>query len=282
VIPAKQGWKPLVVLAVCASVVGCSDAKPGPPTASEKSSVRTDVTPASSVTYNMDDVAADFPNGTYAIDSDSAIDSRGTPLPSPDLLPGSEDFCRDAFKPVYLYWNGPNGIVGFLLPPPQLFVKYRQGKYTSPRGLVFFKAVYETIAPAEGEDADGDVWRFQGQFNALCRGGQYELGPIVFSGQLIVTQDPITTPVLVRHGASGGGSCEDDYQYAYGGSYDPYSAGSTDNSGCGTPTDDGTIGVGGGSSTGSNCHTEYIYVDMSQDGGLTWTTIWEGETLVCG
>jgi hypothetical protein len=249
----------------------------GPPT-------HRDVIPSTNVIYSMDDVAADFPDGTYAFDSDTSRGTRGTPTIAPDLSDGSEDFCRDAFKPVYLHWNGPSGIVSFLLQPPQLFVSYRQGTYRSPRGLIFFRAIYETITPSEGTDADGDVWRFLGRFNALCRGGQYEIGPLVFRGQLIVTEDPITTPVFVRHsgGGAGGGGCENDTQYTYE-TYDPYNAGLGDNTGCGTGVSgSGTGGSGGGGSGGAtNCHTEYIYIDVSTDGGLTWTTIWEGDALVC-
>jgi hypothetical protein len=48
---------------------------------------------------------------------------------------------------------------------------------------------------------------------------------------------------------------------------------------------DGTTGdcqgTGGTTPPGSNCHDEYVYVERSTDGGVTWTVIWEGWTIVC-
>lgn len=272
----------LLALLASGLLAACSDAKPGPVAAPTVVPAHHDVAPETNVIYNMDDIAADFPEGTFALDTDSSVDSRGTPSIAPDVIDGSTEFCRDAFKPVYLHWNGPDGIVSFLLNPPQLFVSYRAGTFKGRTGLIFRKAVYETVTPSQAEDAVGSVWRFQGRFNALCRGGEFELGPIVFNGQVIVTQDPITTPVLVSRGSGGGGAgtCDIDTYYSYE-TYDPYSPTMEDNSGCGTGDYGGETGVGGGSDGGANCHTEYIAVDMSTDGGLTWTTIWEGEALIC-
>ena len=62
-------------------------------------------------------------------------------------------------------------------------------------------------------------------------------------------------------------------------SYDPYSALDVDNGDCESPP---VIDDSGGGAGRSDCRTEYLYVDVSTDGGLTWTTVWEGEVEVCG
>jgi len=58
--------------------------------------------------------------------------------------------------------------------------------------------------------------------------------------------------------------------------YDPYSS---FDSGGGTSCS-GTSG-NGDSGSGLVCHTEYIYIDISYDGGLTWEGWWEGYATVC-
>ena len=64
--------------------------------------------------------------------------------------------------------------------------------------------------------------------------------------------------------------------------YDPSDpSGLPDDSDC----DDESGGGGGGGTWpgpgGSTCHTEYIYIEVSDDGGLTWTVWWEGYATVC-
>ena len=61
-------------------------------------------------------------------------------------------------------------------------------------------------------------------------------------------------------------------------SYDPYDNGGADAASCEDPLEGGSAGGMGG----AGCHTEYIYVDISTDGGVTWTTVWQGEVEVCG
>lgn len=58
------------------------------------------------------------------------------------------------------------------------------------------------------------------------------------------------------------------------GPYDPYAVSSEDE--C---DDSGNGGNGGGSP--STCWNEYVYVEISYDGGLTWETMWEGWATVC-
>ena len=59
--------------------------------------------------------------------------------------------------------------------------------------------------------------------------------------------------------------------------YDPYDpdAGGAD---CSSEENGG----GGGGGAGSNCRTEYIVIEVSYDGGSTWSTFWEGNAQVCG
>ena len=40
-------------------------------------------------------------------------------------------------------------------------------------------------------------------------------------------------------------------------------------------------GSGGGDGGGATCHDEYIYVEVSYDGGVTWEVLWEGWAQVC-
>jgi hypothetical protein len=48
-----------------------------------------------------------------------------------------------------------------------------------------------------------------------------------------------------------------------------------------TGTTGGCDGTGGTTPPSSNCHDEYVYVERSTDGGVTWTVIWEGWSIVC-
>jgi hypothetical protein len=172
----------------------------------------------------------------------------------------------------------------FHLDPPLLFVAYRTGTYTSPRRLVFRRAIYETIQSSEATDPAGNVWRFTGRYNALCRGGELELGPVVFGAQVVVAQDPITRPVLVRRG-TGGDECGDgpgdDWYYME--SYDPYSPTPDDNGDSTVTTSCGGGGPGGAGFDPANysCTWDYITIEISYDGGKTWHHFWSGWAQVC-
>lgn len=221
--------------------------------------------------WNVGDIAADFP-GTYSID-DSQEGASATPYILVDPLTGNKDFCRDHFKPIDLHWDGGDGLMSYHLDPPLLFRGYRSGTYKSNRGLVFQKAIYETIQSSEATDRAGNVWRFKGRFNALCRGGALEIGPLAFRGQVVVSQDPVDKPVLVRRANGGGGCGSDEYQN----DYDPYDyyPGSGD-FGC-----SGSGGGGEGGGHGLSCRSEYVYLEVSYDHGATWIVIWEGYATVC-
>lgn len=61
-------------------------------------------------------------------------------------------------------------------------------------------------------------------------------------------------------------------------SYDPYGSSDPGGGPCGEP---GTAGSTGGDAGGFNCHTEYIYIEISYDGGITWEGWWEGYATIC-
>jgi hypothetical protein len=204
------------IMVVAQALTACSDTSPNPAAPSSPGGLRHDQTVYSSV-WSMADVDADF-GGRYSLDTTQAGEDA-TPSASYDPLTGTTEICRDHFNAIDLWWDGGHGLMSFHLDPPLLFHNYRQGTFKSTRGLLFRKAVHESVQSSEAEDPDGNVWRFRGRFNALCRAGALEIGPVVFGGQLVIAQDPVDRPVLIRRGSSGGGSgCGFQYQIVY----DPY------------------------------------------------------------
>lgn len=268
----------------------CSDAAPDPVTPSiQTPNAGSSSSPSQTMIlgerWNIADVEADFP-GRFSVDTTEAgaaatyyvapVDDQ--PLEYTDEV----TFCRDHFKPIDLQFDGGYGLMSFHLNPPLLFVGYRPGTYRSPRGLVFRKAVYESLDDySEAVDPAGNVWRFQGRFNALCRGGELEIGPIVFGAQLLISQDPVTRPVLVRRGTGEecGGAGGDWY---YMESYDPYAptpedGGEVTTASCG----DGADGGAGFDPSNYSCVWDYITIEISRDGGKTWEVWWSGWAQVC-
>jgi hypothetical protein len=77
-----------------------------------------------------------------------------------------------------------------------------------------------------------------------------------------------------EEGCEGGGSTELVENVEYGG-YDPFES-QVSNGGCGSSGGGGDPGTGGG-----NCHTEWVVIEISYDGGNTWQTYWEGTATVC-
>jgi hypothetical protein len=214
--------------------------------------------------WNMADVEADF-GGVFSLDTTQAGTSA-SPNVSYDVETGDGTFCRDHFNALDLWWDGGHGLMSFHMDPPILFRSYRPGTYKSPRNLIFRRAVYETLDYSEATDPAGNLWRFHGRFNALCRGGEFEIGPIVFGGQIIVAQDPIDRPVLVRTACNGGAT-----PFASFTDYDPYDSGSSD----GSCSDDGTTTEGSG----------IQYEPGNNTGGETvdWNTgIGNGGSSACG
>jgi hypothetical protein len=281
-------------LLLSAGVLGaCSDATPG--------LVSPDVaTPTASLSdhWNITDVEADFP-GLFSFDTTRAGSEAHYYVDPVDDTSGDSErtFCRDHFKPIDLWWDGGYGNMQFHLDPPLLFVGYRTGTYRSPRGLVFRKAVYETFQASEATDPAGNVWRFTGRFNALCRGGELEIGPVVFGGQLLVSQDPVNRPVLVRRGpGSGGDGCGGhggvdyptstapaDTEYALSDDdYDPYYPA------CGGTGGTGTGGGDGGmtfpemcSSLGGKLYYDYYCLELWNANTGNYETVWCGTAAIC-
>lgn len=265
------------------ALAACSDVAPHPVTPDAQSARPSSEMSMTTDVWNMADVEADF-GGLYSLDTTQVGMDASLYVAPADPYTGDRGFCRDHFNAIDLWWDGGYGLMRFHLNPPLLFVAYRTGTYTSPRNLVFRRAIYETIAPSEATDPAGNVWRFEGRYNALCRGGQLELGPVVFGGQIVVAQDPITRPVLVRRGTGddgcGDGGSGGDWHYME--LYDPYSpapenAGETVTTSCGGGGSDG----GGSDPTGYSCTWDYITIEISYDGGQTWHDFWSGWAQVC-
>jgi hypothetical protein len=217
----------------------------------------------------------DFPS-SYSTDS-SANSASSSTAPTYDVSPlddGSAIVCRDHFKPVDLWWSSPNGsLVSFHLNPPLLLVSKGPGGYTDKKGQKFANAVYETLAASTGTDASGQKWGFRGRFSAYCRNGNLEIGPIVFGGQLLVALSPIDRPYPIGSGGGDAGSCNSQIIY------DPSTP--PDQTCPGGGGGGGTGGGGGSGPGGSTCTSEYIYIEISYDGGATWSVWWEGYASVC-
>lgn len=60
--------------------------------------------------------------------------------------------------------------------------------------------------------------------------------------------------------------------------YQPYDPIGTSN--CSNPLG-GNGGGGGAGGDGGGCRVEYVYVDISFDGGASWTLLWEGWATLC-
>ena len=97
-----------------------------------------------------------------------------------------------------------------------------------------------------------------------------------------VTGMPETAFSLGDASCSGNDACEPDdeppTQVAPGPSepgYDPGGGGGGNGGGdCGD-------NPGGTNPPSSGCHDEYVYVEVSNDGGVTWIIVWEGWAVVC-
>jgi len=211
------------------------------------------------------------------------------------------EFCRDHFEPIDLWWDGGWGIATIHLDPPLLFRSYRTGNFRDGRRLLWRKAIYETLQAGEGVDPAGNVWRFKGRFNALCRGGSRQIGPFVFNAHILVSQDPIDRPVLVRQADSGcdGGGNTALIEFV---DYDPYDpmasgwgtdAGSCTQEGSGTQYQPGDYtggetvdwgsgaGNGGTSVCGDQAMVEYVCIDVYNEETGFWEEWGCGYVTTC-
>jgi hypothetical protein len=205
--------------------------------------------------------------------------------------------CRDHFRPLDLWWDGGHGMMSFHMDPPILFVGYREGSFKNSRGLIFRRAVYETLQESYATDPAGNEWRFRGRFNALCRAGQLDIGPLVFGGQIVVSQDPIDKPILIRSACNGSGpihgwaeydpydpayqadGCDGDDEAGSGGSGIQYQEGDHTN---GETVDWNTgIGNGGDSACGEDAVVEKICIEIWNAIDNKWNVYSCGYATTC-
>ncbi|HEX9937498.1 MAG TPA: hypothetical protein VGB15_10255 [Longimicrobium sp.] len=206
--------------------------------------------------------------------------------------------CRDHFRPLDLWWDAGHGMMSFHMDPPILFVGYRVGTFKNSRGLIFRRAVYETFQESFATDPAGNQWRFRGRFNALCRAGQLDIGPIVVGGQVVIAENPIDRPILIRSACNGGGEpifgwaeydpydpanqdedCEGEDEGGGGGSGIQYGEGDFTN---GETVDWNTgMGNGGVSACGQAARVEKVCVEIWNDVGQKWDIYACGYATTC-
>ena len=209
--------------------------------------------------FDMNLLIATYPDN-YSVDS---ADANYGPL----FFSGESGVggCRDHFSGISLWWNSPNGIVAFDLHPILLFVSYRGGTFAGAA-----KAIYETTAPdVDGTDQAGNIYRFGGRFNALCKNLDRYIGPIMIQAQVLTAQNPIDQPRLIYSPGGGAGGClsYEDQEVIY----DPNSEPQDRCSGG---------GGGGGSNQGLTCEQQWIIVEIDYGDGV-WHVYWEGYAKVC-
>lgn len=164
----------LCIAVAAVGLAGCAESAPSPVSAvtAPAGGPRLDT----SAQWILSDLQAEF-GGSFSLDTTQT--GLNAEVRYDAYSSDGAEFCRDHFNPIDLWWDGGDGIAVIHLDPPLLFRGYRSGSYTDRRRLIWRKAIYETVQAGEGTDPAGNVWRFQGRFNALCRGGSRELGPLV-------------------------------------------------------------------------------------------------------
>lgn len=275
--------RPSLALAVAVSATACAERAQAPITAVPVTGASRSSTTVTSDVWKIAELDVAFP-GQYSIDT-TQVGNGARMYIAPDLeVDERPTFCRDHFEDAPLWWDGGDGLMLFELRPPLLSVGYLPGTVKSGV-LTFRRAVYESIQSVEATDPAGNVWRFQGRFNALCRGGELEIGPIVLRGHALVPRDPINRPVLVRRGdlswgcggSSGGTELIEHVEYD---PYNPMISASDDGSGSCAETGSGTQyepgdstggetvdwgsgeGNGGTSVCGNQAMVEYACIDV--------------------
>lgn len=210
--------------------------------------------------WQLSDAMADWTAIVVSLDTTQGGQSSAL------YLDDGPQICRDHFNDLDLWWDGGHGLMSFHMDPPILFVGYRDGAFTNSRGLVFRRAIYETHTVSYATDPAGNEWRFSGRFNAICRAGQLDIGPIVIGGQIVRSQDPIDKPVLIRS------ACANGPVYGWA-EYDPYDPAYQDD-GC-DGDDDGAGSDGSGIQYQEGDHTNGETVDWN-------TGIGNGGESACG
>lgn len=259
-------------------LAACSDANRDPtaPAAPDKPDFLSLTPYPADMVWDMATVEATYGSASSLDDSP---EGQALPVYSQSDPMGETVVCRDHTKPIDLWWNSPNdnGVVTFHLNPP-LRLRGFNGYYTDPSRFRWRTAVYSVDQSSEAMDNAGNVWRFSGRFNALCRQGQTRVGFLHFDAQIVVSRGPIDPPVLVRRGTTSGtgGGCSKEYTLQYD-PYAPYSPDDCDGM-------EGGSGGGGdsGGGGGGGCTPQYVVMEVSYDGGETWSVYWAGTATVCG
>lgn len=243
--------------------------------------------------WPLADALADWSQTLASLDTTQ--EGQSAPLYVSDEGP---QICRDHFGQLDLWWDGGHGLMSFHMDPPILFVGYRAGTFKNSRGLFFRRAVYENVQESYATDPAGNRWRFRGRFNAVCRAGQYEIGPVIFGGQVVVAQNPVDRPILIRSACNGGG--EPIFGWA---EYDPYDPANQDE-GCegedegggggsgiqfgeGDFTNGETVdwntgmGNGGVSLCGQAARVEKVCIEIWNDVGQKWDIYSCGYATTC-
>ena len=130
-------WRALVLVAV--ATVACTESPvQSPPEAMSPDHPR-NVLAGYSEVWQLSDAMADWSAVVASLDTSQAGQSAAL------YTDEGPQICRDHFGQLDLWWNGGHGLMSFHMDPPILFVGYRAGSFKNSRGLIFRRAVYETI-----------------------------------------------------------------------------------------------------------------------------------------
>lgn len=292
---ARTGWCATVLLVFACTA--CSEQSQDPvPTATPSERRNTSTFDDVVTSADLADMEAEY-GGQMSVDTTQA--GLGASFYLEGFTDDGPQICRDHFRPIHLRWDGGWGLMEFHLDPPLLFHSYRPGTFRDRRRLTWRRAIYETIEESRATDPAGNVWRFSGRYNALCRAGQLDIGPVVFGGQIVVSQNPIDLPQLVRVACAGGGGGGDPAALISSPDYDPYSrlstggcSGGGESGGSGTPYQPGDhtggetvswgsgAGNGGTSACGADAVVEYVCIDYWVD-GVGWVEWGCGYVTTC-
>jgi len=197
------------------------------------------------------------------------------------ISPDEYWIVRPATCPINLH----GGLVGWLLGYPNggytwtaEWSRYRVPDLADYSHAEYHPDSYDGYTSGRGDyitSRDGEARWYQPELYVRCTATDK-----YFMGHIISTTERYSVlanrgEIVVCRGTTG---LLDEPTGDYGGgpsaAYDPYSRFGGSN-GCESQ------GSGGGGGNTTTCWDEYIYVEISYDGGATWDTIWEGWAEVC-
>jgi hypothetical protein len=166
--------------------------------------------------------------------------------------------------------------------PPYLLSTY----YDAKLGWSFFGGASFTMRQADGT--------YTYEFNGTTLDGQWRLtgiahiAPSDCARAYFAWLRGITIPIAQLHNVQlyhRRTACNDasNPYSAVAVDYDPYDGSSGDGWDEVDPDNPyaSSCSNSGGTGTTVTCHDEYVYVEESNDGGVTWTILWEGWAQVC-